>query len=475
MSTLNKALLLIAFSAGAWESGAVPVKFPECATQVKVTDVPGSAGYVFNEDCTAIYVLPALRGKLSVDGYRANRDIDRKCARLSKVEADSDELQGLIQESTRRLKAVMNERAELEENLREGLVPVGQTREGIRARIKELFEDADTERAQIRKWQKENDESKLSVANEEGGRGRFSLESESSAILQAYRTANPRLRVLPMPVDQAYLSINETKPGDTEAAAMPAVRMIQAIGVTKMPLLLDPKLIAQNEKLAPAVAPDGSKIFGGALSGAIELTTVGGCAVSQALGAAPAFRMSDLKDYVAASAAYSYQVRVKRSHKVVFHFHEFIKIIHEQSKRGGFFSTKTVNSMIDERTHTDWIDFVVDSQDGRFEYSDAYIKEVKKEFIDRAIADIVALKTGSPNALLSLIDPGKSGAGVVGDELQKCPNLYCQIGAAGFRVLDSIFGSSQAVSQLMKSVDVDKSEQVIETKMVPVYGTSAFN
>lgn len=471
---LSNILALAAISAAGWGSAAVPVKFPECAKSVKITNIPGSGGYVFNEDCSVLYVLPALRGKLSVDGYRANRDINQSCARLSKAAEDSSDLMDLIRSSTKRLKGLQEEREELEENLREGLVPVGQTRETIRQRIKELLEDADTERAQIRKWIKENDEDKLRIANEEGGRGRFVLQSETGVILEAFRSANPKLQVLPMPVDQAFLSINETKPDDSEAAAMPAVRRLTAIGISKMPLLLDPKLLAQNKDLMPQVAPDGAKIFGGALSGAIELTTVGACAVSQATGSATSFKMSDIKDYVASSASYAYQVQVKRKHKVVFHFHQFIKIIHEQSKRGGFFSTKTVNSLIDDRAQSDWIEFIVDSQDGRYEYSDAYVKEVKKEFIDRALADIVAIQMGSPQAIMALIEPGKSGAGVIGDELRKCPNLYCQIGASGFKVLDSIFGSTTAVSKLMKTVQVSKSETVTETKMVPVYGTSAF-
>lgn len=470
----TKLLFIAALSAAAWESVAVPVKFPECANSVKITDVPGSGGYVLNENCTVLYVLPALRGKLSIEGYKANRDLDQKCGRLSKTEGDSNDLTDLIRNSTKRLKNLQAEREELEENLREGLVPVGQTRETIRQRIKELLEDADTERAQIRKWIKENDEDKLRVAYEEGGRGRFVMQSETSAILEAYRAANPKLQVMPMPVDQAYLSINEVKPDDSDAAAMPAVRRLTAIGISKLPLLLDPKLIAQNKELAPQAAPDGSKIFGGALSGAIELSTVGGCAVSQATGSAASFKMSEVKDYVAASATYSYQVQVKRKHKVVFKFHQFIQMIHEQSKRGGFFSTKTVNSLIDERRQTEWIEFIVDSQDGRYEYSDSYVKEVKKEFIDRALADIVAIQMGSPQALLSLIEPGKNGAGTIGGELQKCPHLYCQIGAAGFKVLDSIFGSSSAVSKLLKTVQIDKTETMTETKMVPVYGTSAF-
>ena len=452
----------------------MPVKFPACAKSVKITEVPGSAGYVLNEDCSVLYVLPALRGKLSVNGYRANHDLNKNCARLSKAADDSSELMDLIRSSTKRLKDLQEEREEMEENLREGLVPVGQTRDTVRQRIKELLEDADAERAQIRKWSKENDEDKLRIANEEGGRGRFVLQSDTSVIIEAFRSANPNLRVLPMPVDQAYLSINEVRPDDSEAAAMPAVRRLTSIGVTKMPLLLDPKLLAQNKELVPQVAPDGAKIFGEALSGAIELTSVGGCAVSQATGSATSFRMSDVKDYIAASSTYAYQVQVERKHKITFHYHQFIKMIHEQSKRGGIFSRKTVNSFIDERKQTDWIEFSVDSQDARYEYSDAYIREVKSEFIDRALAEIVAIQMGSPQAIMTLIEPGKSGAGVIGEELRKCPNMYCQIGAAGFKVLDSIFGSTTAVSNLLKTVQISKSETVTETKMVPVYGTSVF-
>lgn len=458
-----------------WQSGAVPVKFPDCAKSTKVNDVSGSSGYVLNEDCSVVYVLPALRGKLSVSGYRANANIDLKCSRLNDIESDSSDLQRLIRESTKRLQNIMQEREQLEENLRMGLVPVGQTREQVRQRIKELFEDADTERGQIRKWQKENDEDKLRTANEQGGVGRFILESSTSALIEAFKKANPKLRIVPMPVDSAYLSINEIKPDDSETSAMPAVRRLTAIGVTKMPLLLDPKLMAQNKDLAPQSAPDGAKIFGGALNGSIELSTTGSCAVSKATGSAAVFSMSDLKDYIAATSTYAYQVQVKRSHKVVFHLHEFIKIVHEQSKRGGFFSTSTVDSLTDERQHTEVFDFVADSEDGRFEYPDAYVREVKKDFIDRALADIVALKTGSPAAVMALIDPGKNGAGTAADELQKCPHVYCQIGAAGFRVLDSIFGSSTAVSSLMKSLEVNRTELVRESKMVPVYGTTAFD
>ena len=103
------------------------------------------------------------------------------------------------------------------------------------------------------------------------------------------------------------------------------------------------------------------------------------------------------------------------------------------------------------------------------------IKEVKKEFIERALAQIVAAKTGNPAALLTLIDAsGKSGADTIGSELQKCPHLYCQIGGAAFRVLGSIFNSSKAVSDLTQQFSGDFRETVLEKKMVEQIGSMSF-
>lgn len=455
-------------------SHAVPVKFPSCSGNVKVTDVAGGQGSVLNEDCTTLYVLPPLKGGLSVNGYVPSANLSVQCDRLRKIEEDSNNLEDVSSSTTRRLKKMAEELEQIESNLEAGLVPVGQTKESMEARIESLMDKMTKMRSDLILWQGQNDTKKLNFSKIEGGRGKFIMETTMPKLLEAYRTANRNLRVLEMPIDQAYLSINEVKNEESNSSAMPAVLSLRAVGISKMPMLRDPNLLLQFKDLSPTQAPDGAKIFGGALSGELQVSNMGACALLKNFGSSPAFTASDVKAYIVPSATYSYQVQVNRKHKISYNFKELVKQLHEQTKRGGFFSTKTMNSFIDQRSTSTWIKFEVESNDTRFEYSDTYIREVKKEFLDRAIAQIVALQTGSPTAMLALIEPGKNGASETGEALSKCPHLYCQIGAAGIKVLNSIFGSSTAVSQLMKSVSGEMTETVDEKRMVPVYGTYGF-
>lgn len=455
-------------------SNAVPVKFPECAKHVNYNEVPGGRGAVFNDDCTVLYVLPPPVGSLSISGYKTSAELGSRCQRLSIIDRETTDLEKISANETVRLKKLSDKRLEMQENLDLGLVPVGETPESMQAKIDQMMDQMDKIRDRIVKYQEQNNKKKLDFAKEPAGRGQFSIMNPMAEILQAYKKANPKLRVVPMPIDQAFLSVNEIKPEDSNLAAMPWILSLRAVGIGSLPMLRDPALLLQFKDLNPGSAPEGSKIFGGALNGELVVGNLGACAVSSALGSRNSFTASDIKPYVTASVAYSYQVQVQRRHKLSYDFKELVRVLHEQTKRGGFFSTETLNRVIDERSLDSWIQFDVSSDDTRFEYTDAYVREVKKEFIDRALAQIVALKMGSPAAVLALIEPGKNGAGTISEELGKCPNIYCQIGAAGMNVLNSIFGSSTQTAELIKSVSGRQVETVSEKKMVPVPDTYIF-
>lgn len=455
-------------------SYAVPVKFPECAKHVRYNEVPGGAGAVFNEDCTVLYVLPPLTGHLTISGYKTAPELGARCQRWSMIDKETTDLEKISVNETRRLKILSDKRLEMVENLEAGLVPIGETPESMQAKIDKMMDEMDKIRDRIVKYQKQNNEKKLEFAKETAGRGQFLIVSPMADTVKAYQNANPRLRVTAMPVDQAFLSVNEIKPEDSSQAAMPWVLSLRAIGIGSLPMLRDPALLLQFKELNPGAAPDGSKIFGGALPGELVMGNMGACAVSKSIGSQTSFSAGDLKSDVVAAVTYSYQVQVKRRHKLSYDFKELIRVLHEQTKRGGFFSSETLNRMIDDRSTDSWIEFDVSSDDTRFEYTDAYVREVKKEFIDRALAQIIAVKTGSPAAMLALIEPGKNGAATIGEELGKCPHLYCQIGAAGMNVLNSIFGSSTQTAELIKAVSGRQVEIVTEKKMVQVPGTTVF-
>lgn len=467
-------ILLSMTSATSLVTFAAPVKFPECAKFVRVTDIPGGYGSLLNEDCTVLYVLPPLKGVLEVNNYTPSANITGQCSRLKNIEQEANEIQDLALINIQRITRYAKEIKQIEENLSQGLVPIGESVESMEDKMDALILKIDALRAKISTWQDQVDKKKLTFAQAEGGRGVFTMESSFSEILESYKAANPRLRVVPMPIDQAYLSINEVKADKVVSTAMPAVLNLLAVGLSEIPLLLDPNILLTHKQLAPQASPVGSKIFGGSLGGEIHVSNIGACALLERLGNKSAFRASDVKSYIMPVTTYGYQVQVTRKHSIRYNFQELVRQIHETTKRGGFFSTRTLNSFIDERRTSSWITFEVSSQDTRYEYTDAYVREVKKEFIDRALSQIVSLQTGSPVALLAMIEPSKNGATTVSEDLAKCPNAYCQMSAAGLKMLSSIFGSTTATTNLLKTVSGEMSETVTEKRMVPVYGTYTF-
>jgi hypothetical protein len=255
---------------------------------------------------------------------------------------------------------------------------------------------------------------------------------------------------------------------------MPAVNELTVPALGSMPLLLDPMILLDHKDLVPQVAPAGGKIFNGGLEGVITFSPIGACAVQKATGGAGHFSAKEIKTHVAVNSTYSYQLQVTRKYDLWYDFKKLVQIIHEQTTRGGLFSTKTLDSLTDNRSADEWIHIDFASEDSRFETPEETKKSIRKEFLDRALAQIIALQADSPTPLLGLIAPGKNGASEAGDQLQKCPHAYCQIGAAGLKVLSSIFGSTSATSSLMKTLNGHTEEHMHETHMVPVYGTVLF-
>lgn len=473
MKISNLILAAIAhFSAMAY---AVPVKYPDCAKRNSIVHPPGSGGAYFNEDCTAIYVLPPLLGSLMVNGYTPNATLPTECDRLDllgKEQANIDQFSAISMQRMVRL----NQRiAELEQNLQDGLIPVGKSPEDLQNEIDSLVAQIVKEKAQLKTIQDQDDDEKFKIAQIEGGRGKFLIQNDYSAMLKAYQKANPGKQVQRMILDQGFLSLNEEISDKSNATAMGAVLRIQLVGVGEMPPMMDPMLLVTHPQLAKAIsAPSGAKIFGDVLSGSLQLSSVGACAVRNAVGNANSFSAASIANDIATSSTYSYQLQVKRNYTISYNIQELVRQIHEQVKKGGFFSTSTLDSFIDNKQSSSWLKFTVTSDDQRQMYTDDYIREVKKEFMDRALAQIMAIQTGNPVAALSLIAPGKNGASEAGDQLQKCPNMYCQIGAGALKVLGAIFGSESATSSLLKSLSGSINETVNEMRMVPEYGTSVY-
>src|SRR5665213_2034728 len=213
----NRILIISAFAlALPLTARALPVKFPDCANTVQVKDPAGGAGTYLNEDCTVLYVLPNA-GLLTIKGYRPYPRLDVNCDRLNQNDVDEDNFAKYKASTSARLVEYERQIAENEENLRDGLIPAGKSAQDLQAQIDALVDDMTKLRAKIATMEQQDDASRISVANIPGGSGTFLIQNSWSNLVAAYQKANPKLKVIKMPIDESFLSMNERKSDASDA------------------------------------------------------------------------------------------------------------------------------------------------------------------------------------------------------------------------------------------------------------------
>ena len=455
---------------------ATPRKHSDCKIQVKKPD--GAGPHFFSKDCRTVYVAPPKSGLLSVENFDPAPAIKSECSVIADAKAEAAVNQADSLKLAKMRSRAIDRAAELDELLDKGMVPDGETEISVMEKISKLTEQAS-------KLKKQMDESfnadykKIDrFANEVGGDGFYSMDNGFEQLVKEYARLNEDtgLNFKELTLDQSYLNFNEKSYEDANAPGHRLVLEVDIPGIGGFPVLsalgtfIEEGNLVEYEKV-----PDGAVLFNGGMVGEVLFSKVGACAVLEDIGEVDAFSMSDVKGKLKANASYQYQVQVTRKYAVTYNLKDFWQRVQKQGKRGGFFSTKSFSSLVDTKRSDSWITFHNESQDQRFEYSDEDIKEIKKEFIDRAIKQAMAAKTNDPKAYLTLLNPPeKNGSTVIGEELSKCPHLYCQIGAAGFRILGSIFGSSEASSNFIQKFDQTTSETVTSDRMVTQFGTTGF-
>lgn len=453
---------------------ATPRKYNKCSIDVQMPN--GADKYFFSKDCKTVYVTPPKFGIFEVGNYDPAPALESECSviRDAKKEAEVDQANSLKM-ATLRTKLV-DRAVELESLLDKGLVPVGETEESILTKIVDL-------NAKTIEMKKQTDEifemNYLKIdrfANEMGADGLYYLDNGFAQLVEEFKSLNEGsgLTFEQMPLDQSFLTFNEKTSEDTTIPHR-FVLELGVPGIDSFPILSAlGTFLDENSGTPYEKVPDGAVLFNGGISGELIFSKIGACAVLEDLGGVKTFNLDDVKGKVAANNSYQYQVQVTRKYSVTYNLAEFWRRFQEQGRRGGLFSSSSFSNLIDTKRSNSWITFHSQSEDVQFEYSDEDIEEIKKEFIDRAITQALAAKTGDPKAYLTLLDPGKNGAKVVGEELGKCPHLYCQVGAAGFKILDAIFGSSHSSSELIQTFDQTSKQTEIHDRMVTQFGTSAF-
>ena len=451
---------------------ATPMKFSKCSKELKLKEVSWGSGVLFDETCERAYVLPPRFGSMEITGLNPTGNLELVCGEYEDIEHSMKSMTSSLKSQSKRIERLNKKVIQYEEYLEDGLVPVGMTIEDVEDKIDELLDKGDTQQEKYIKLWTGLKNLKAFYANLEGATGKFILESKYSDLVAEYQKKNPSIQFYKMPLEQSYLSINEKTPEDGDPTNLPmeAVISITSPGVKNMPLLKNMR------EPKPADEPDQPQapgyIFTDALSGNINLSTLGVCPLMKSSGLPESINMSDLETFVSANVVYQYHAQVQRKHTITYNLAQLAKRIETSTKKGGFFSRKNVNSLVEDTESKKWITFKTYENDPTFTYSEEYKKEIKMQFLNSVLQDVAYVSFDNPGKYPSVVQPtGKSGVGTAADAVGKCPHPYCQVGMYALKFLDSTFGSTTAISNYIKTRDVWSSETVDQKKMVPYMGS----
>lgn len=173
----------------------------------------------------------------------------------------------------------------------------------------------------------------------------------------------------------------------------------------------------------------------------------------------------------AVSIDYEHPLALSTTVSASYNLLDVYELIRESGKSGGLFSSKSYSRTIESRELTEKFNLVmVFEQDVTQE--DIILEEnrVKEFLLGYAVSQLTAQAGVAPA-------PGKTGAAIASEEIAKAcgsTDPYCAGIAAGFKILDGIFGKSKSIQTLRRTLDVTKTYNSSATETVFVPGTISF-
>ena len=441
----------------------VPVKYPTCAQNIKLKEVSNGAGVYFDETCSVAYVLPPATGQVKLDQVAPNMNL-KLCP---SYESSLKNLNNLYDKLTQ-LNERMNSSSsggdhsnDIDTNTSIDGNGSSSPNDTIPTIDPAIFE----EQAKIFKL---IDSAKQTMAYFEDNKKGVAVASikytlDWGKLLEQYRAANPKIHFEKLPLEAGRIVFSRKVNSSDEVVTGTITQDIYGIENTS-------DITASGTLGAKA----GSVIMGDAISGQVVLNFAGACPFVKNGQMPSTIEGNSLSAYIAANFQYKFSLQSLRKYKAAYNLASIAKHISEVKSKGGLFSSKTVNSITDSNWSRDEFNFVMDSDQSSYEFESSLRAEVKTELIGRVLSEM-ALSTGQPVVMPQLSAPPVHGSTVLADGLQKCPNLYCQIGSIGLRIVDSIFGNSTAVAEYIRTKDGVAVDNVTEKKMFSYLGSSTFS
>ncbi len=438
-----------------------PVKDPACAQKLKIRHPQGTGGLFFNADCSIAYVLPPSASNVSVSAIAGLSNI-RQCEVLNHVLS-------MQEASAKKMEALMNDSSAQPPVGNGGAIDDLINRGGDRRPPPPVNDIASRLELlkQYTELTKQFQELTQLYKDVPAASAHLEFRMPWDELVNNYRATNPQtnLNFVRMPLDAAYLTFN---------------RQISKIG--SMPAVLDydiPGISAQNSGINDTQAPptnSQSLLVGDAYSGQIVLSLAGACPFYNASlkNVSGSISGQSISAYLNANLNYSYGLQIYRKYTVSYDLSLLVKHIKERESHGGFFSTSTSETEINSMENTDWFTLKNESNDARFNY-DLLVPDLKADLMNRVIRDITMMSGFNPDDAPQVQVRTKNGAQASAEALQKCPHIYCQVGAIGLTVLDSIFGSSSAVSTYIDQRHSVAGDRVEDNKVILFHGSSVFD
>jgi hypothetical protein len=435
-----------------------PVKDAACAQKMQLKHPANAAGIYFDAECKTAFVLPPQVSDVKLSNL-ASTALAQQCVTFNAILKNQ-------QDSAEYLDRAMNPGGKVPE------------RTSVGSELDDLMnEDAPMSQVDLEARLKLMDQFTTLALKFQDLIGKFkdvpaanvtlSFRVPWDNLINKYAELNTGhgLEFRRMPLDAAYLTFNREI---SKIGSAPAVLAYDIPGVMSM---------GQNSLGSTSANPQHQTLLGGeSYSGQVVLSLVGACPlydkVTRSISSGASAK--SLSSYLNASLSFTYGLQVNRKYSVHYNLALLVKRIHEKSSSGGFFSTKTHIKDINNSDATDWFELKNESNDSRYSH-ELLVSELKADVMNRAIRDIAMMSGFKPEDAPQVAARSQNGAQAGADALQKCLHVYCQAGSLALNVLDSIFGSSAAVSTYINDRNVRVDDRVEERKMIQFYGSTIFD
>lgn len=438
---------MVAGNAQAKRTDKAILKYSNCPG-LEIKEPKNSNGFYMSGDCKTVNIVPPKSHELEVFDYKEIAN-NINCDEFAELERELNEVSRKSRIELDRFERIIAEyqtAIDLKGSI-EGL-----TKDEMITKVDEYKDRIDKEISLADKRKASIKSDRSDIAGRLGARSKYFISDKTALLRDEFMELNPDAGVnfVSMTTTNSTIAYNSQNiTTDDQGKRLGDILKIQ------IPLKTSTSADGQTESV---------NIGNGDLSGSIEYSMIGAC-VFRKLGLNPGdkFTLNQIENDIVINRFNEYTVHVNGGYTVKYNYGEIFKEIHRQTKKRGLFKNKTKNSKWNISSFNELITFESLNEEKNIGLTAQELNDVRKELISRAVLKVAAIQTGNPYTALQLLQPdAQNGADVAASELSKCYHLYCQIGAAGMKVLSGIFGSTKTVTEYEKKLN-GKLEEVVDT------------